>query len=598
MNRFLLFLFTLILVAGLSIGQIPKKRFPQNINVPTYSHIFPSLSGDGNQMIYLTNYTNSEGFETKYTYRTGKETWADPETLPSINRPGMDHIGSFCLSYDGNFVVFSSRRTPTIGNYDIWISEKIGNNWSQPKNPGKPLNSPAHEGNPSLSPDGKSIYFMRCETMDNTKKSNCGLYVSHRVSATRWSEAEALPSHINTGHEVTPRIMADNKTLIFASGRPGGKGRLDLYSSTLEYGSWSKTIPLSYINSVQNDEFISVPARGDIIYFSGTYRDQYNIYMAMIPEDFRPQKVLMLTGIVSYNDGKKPSDDVLVQAFDTQTSEVFTTTRLKQNDNSYTLFLPEGSSYDVSAFPQKGGHSYQSEIFDLTTMHISRKEELIMDLKVVYPGLSIPLSTIRYENYTADLTSSSDIEIKRIIGFMKKNPGTRLEIGAFIDTVYTDSIPSNDLTEVNMDTVFFKIEKIELLAHEDSMLLVDAESAENEFVFEEDSLELDQEEFSFPDSTNAFELTEESFLSPQDSILAIGYELFEELDETDVYYKVNFTFHNDRTQAQADALMNRLIDAGVPAHLLDAKGYGDKWIEDLASEERNYWIELKILDQQ
>ena len=370
---------------------------------------------------------------------------------------------------------------------------------------------------------------------------------------------------------------------------------LDLYFSTLEYGSWSKATPLSFINTEQNDEFISVPARGDIIYFSGTYRDQYNIYMAMIPETFRPQKVLMLTGTVSYNDVKKPSEDVLIQAFDTQTSEVFTTTRLKQNDNSYTLFLPEGSSYDVSAFPQKGGHTYASKIIDLTSMHISRKEDFIIDLRSIKHGLTIPLSTIRYENYTSTLTKSSDIELKRIIGFLKKYKNMRLEIGAYIDTVYTDSIPSNDLTEVMTDTLFFEIGKTELIADEDSLLLVDAELAENEFVFEEDSLEFDQEEFSFDDSTNAFEMAEETFLSPLDSILAIGYELFEEGDETDIYYKVNYTYHNDRTQAQADAVATKLIASGVPSYLIEAKGYSDNWVEDRATEERNYWIELKIL---
>ena len=42
--------------------------------------------------------------------------------------------------------------------------------------------------------------------------------------------------------------------------------------------------------------------------------------------------------------------------------------------------------------------------------------------------------------------------------------------------------------------------------------------------------------------------------------------------------------------------MNKLLDSGVPENLLEAKGYGSDWDEDLATEERNYWIELKILD--
>ena len=589
-------------------SQVPKKRLPQNINVPTYSHIFPSLSGDGNQMIFLTNYTNSEGFETKYSYRTGTETWADPEPISSINRPGLDHIGSFCMSYDGNFVVFSSRRTPTIGNYDIWISEKNGNYWSQPQNPGKPLNSPANEGNPSLSPDGKSIYFMRCEKMENTSKSNCGLYVSHRISTTRWSEPEKLPDYINSGHETTPRILADNKTLVFASGRNGGKGKLDLYTSVLVNDTWSRPKQLSFINTVDNDEYISIPARGDIIYFSGTYRDQYNIYMAMIPEEFRPEKVLMLTGNISYNDGKKPSEDVLVQAYDLATGEIYTTTRLKQNDDSFTLFLPEGTSYDVSAFPQNGGHDYFSAIYDLDNMLISRKEELSILLSAIKSGISIPLSTIRFDNYTVNLSSESNIEIKRIIGFLKKNPGIKLEIGAFIDQVVNDSIPSNDLTEIIADTIFYELQKKKELTNEE---LVQGNTNVQEFDerVTDDSIEEESEEFSWNEDTvilekeepldlqsfSSSEIEDEIEISPKDSLISIGFVLLEETDDHEMYYKVNYTYHNDRTQEQAEALVQKLIENGVPANLLEAKGYGDNWTKDHASEERNYWIELKIL---
>lgn len=598
MNKSLNLIFCALAVSWFATAQVPKKRLQQSINVPTYSHIFPSLSGDGNQMIYLTNYTNSEGFETKYTYKVGAEVWADPEPIPSINRPGLDHIGSFCLSYDGNFVVFSSRRSRGIGNYDIWISEKVGNNWLQPKNPGKPLNTMSNEGNPSLSPDGKSIYFMRCERMDKTNKSNCKLYVSHRISPIRWSEPEVLPDYINTNHETTPRILADNKTLVFASGRSGGKGMLDLYTTTLEHNTWSKPKSLSFINTDQNDEFVAIPARGDIIYFSGTYRDQYNIYKAIIPEEFRAQKVLMLTGTVAYDDGQKPSDDVLIQAFDLSTGEVFTTAKLRQNDDSYTIFLPEGTSYDVSAFPQKGGHSYQSKIYDLTNMLISRKEKIPVSLSALTPGMSMPLSTIRFENYSSVLTNDSNIEIKRIIGFLKKNKDIRIEIGAFIDQVYTDSIPSNDLTEVIADTVFYQIQKEEVLLAGDSIEYNSLNSEVDEFSIDNDSLNDSNYSLTSSDSMD-FELTEielENELSPKDSILTLGYALFEETETSETYFKVNHTYHNDRTRKQAEALLNKLIDSGVPANLIEAKGYGDDWEEDLASEERNYWIELKILE--
>jgi hypothetical protein len=587
------FICTLLVFSG-TFAQVPKKRLPRNINVPTYAHIFPSLSGDGNQIIFLTNYSKSESFEVKYSAKNGVESWEDPEVLSSINRPGQDHIGSFCLSYDGNFVVFASRRTPTIGNFDIFVSEKVGNYWTQPKNPGKPLNSPAHEGNPSLSPDGKSMYFIRCESMDNTNKNNCTIFVSHRVSASRWSEPEKLPGHINTGHETTPRIMADNKTLIFASGRSGGKGRLDLYQSTLEYGTWSKPQPLSFINTEENDAFISVPARGDIIYFSDKYRDQYNIYKAIIPEEFRSQKVLMVTGKVNYSDGKKPAEDVLIQAFVAETGEVFTTTRLRENDNSFTIFLPEGTSYDVSAFPQNGGHTYFAKIIELENMEISRKEKLEINLGTVQPALTLPLSTIRFGEYSADLSVESEVEIKRIVGFMKKNQGLKLEIGAYIDAVYTDSIPSSDLTEVITDTVLFHVNKPDSTLDEEPII----ESYDNDKLIEIDStrdLESAPSMELSDDSNDSLQFVLEPLVSPIDSVKNMGFELLKESDEELIYYKISNTYHNDRTPKLAKALLDKLIASGAPATLLEAKGYADHWTKDHSTEKRSYWIELKIL---
>jgi hypothetical protein len=584
-KKFPTIFFALVICTPL-FAQVSKKRLPQNINVPTYSHIFPSLSGDGNQMIFLTNYTNSEGFEVRHTNTTGPEIWDDPKPLTSINRPGMDHIGSFCLSYDGNFVVFASRRTPTIGNFDIWISEKTGNNWSQPVNPGKPLNSAGHEGNPSLSPDGKTIYFMRCESMDNTNKSKCAIYFSSRLTATRWSEPERLPDHINTGHEVTPRIMADNKTLLFASGRAGGLGKLDLYQTVLDNGKWSTPEPLSFINTPENDEYISVPARGDIIYYTESYRDKYNIFKAMIPEQFRPNKVLMLTGSVKYNDGKNASDDVLIQAFDTKSGELFTSTRLR-HDNGFTIFLPEGAAYDVSVFPQKGGHTYYSQIFDLLEMPFSRKEQMDITLNSVQPGRSIVLPTIRFEPYSSKMIADAEIEVKRIVGFLKKNPEIRIEIGAYMDQIYSDSIPSADLTEVIGDTTFCRIQK-DTGSHEEKWSNETQEASPNvapQDGMGEDSLFTD-EAVILPD-----------YVSPTDSLLALDFELYDETEDEWIYYKISNVYHNNRTQKQAESLVHRLVEAGVPASMLEAKGYGDDWSEDLATEERSYWIELKILSQ-
>ncbi len=550
------FLLLMIILVSANGQGTSKRRMSQLINVPMYSHIFPSVSGDGNQLIYLTNYANIDGFEMRYTYKTGSENWEDPKPLSTMNKPNLDHTGSFYLSYDGNTIVFASRRSPGIGGYDIWFSEKNGATCSAPQNPGKPLNSIGNEGNPSLSADGKSVYFMRCESMDNTRKNNCRIYVSQRQSGNRWSEPVAMPEYINTGNTVTPRILVDNRTLYFASSKPGGKGLLDLYSSTLVNGKWSEPRPLDFLNTPQNDEYVSVTARGDQLYYNETYKDQQNIFIATIPQEFRPAKVLMIEGKVTYDDGKKPSDDVLIQAYTVPKNELNISTRLRAFDNGFTVFLTEGAVYDFSAFPQNGGHTYFSRINDLTSMTMPQREELNIPLTSIKSNTVIPLPTIAFEPNTATLTSETLMEMKRIAGFLKKNPGIRIEIAAYMETIVQDSLPSAELTESYVDSVEMVVEQ--------SM----------------------EEELLEPDTTEFDGIIVENDSSDSEFIT-------EELEADAIMVAVTI-YHNDRTQKMADSIINALLSAGVPANLITGKGYGDQWTENKATDGRNYWLELRI----
>jgi hypothetical protein len=65
----------------------------------------------------------------------------------------------------------------------------------------------------------------------------------------------------------------------------------------------------------------------------------------------------------------------------------------------------------------------------------------------------------------------------------------------------------------------------------------------------------------------------EPLFTKADSLSSLGFSIFEENDEKTIYYKINYTYHNDRTKKQAEAIMNQLIEAGVPPNLMKAQGY-------------------------
>lgn len=73
-----------------------------------------------------------------------------------------------CIAPDGSFLIFSSDRSGKIGGQDLFICFKNGSNWTSPINmelSGAQINlSKKHQVSPSLSPDGKYLFFTRHST--------------------------------------------------------------------------------------------------------------------------------------------------------------------------------------------------------------------------------------------------------------------------------------------------------------------------------------------------------------------------------------------------------------------------------------------------
>jgi hypothetical protein len=578
-----------------AFSQIQKKRLPQSINTPTSSQVFPSLSADGNTMVYSTNYTMSGGFEARITEKTGPEAWAEAKPLRGVNRPGLDQIGSFCLSHDGKLMVFASRRSPSIGKYDIFISEKVNGQWSQPVNPGKPLNSTGFESDPSLSPDGRALYFIRCESMDQLSKTNCAIYVSHRLSAKRWGTPEKLPENINTGHETAPRMMADHQTLFFASSRSGGKGFLDVYQSRFENGQWTPPVALEFINTGKSDEYVSIPARGDIIYYSTKYKDNYQIFKAIIPEEFRPKNVLMIDGTVGCSNSEGLCGRVLVQVNESNSGSLLGRVGLQGQNNRFTFLLPEGAQYNLTAFPQNSGLTYHEQIVNLEAMTSSRKEQLDLQLSTLQPGTAIPLHSIRFHRQGDSLLAQSEPGIRRILGLMKRNPGIKLQIAAFVDTVHIDSVASANADMLVVDTIYHYIAHQKQPKDSVNQALSDKSQAFGNLELA-DSLSLDSARAVYTDSlTDANSQDIQIAISPTDSLFSEGFQFLRSDSDTATYFLIRRTYTNDRTESMAQALMHQLLSLGVPESQLSARGYADNWTLNRGTENKGYWIEIHVL---
>jgi len=117
-----------------------------------------------------------------------------------------------------------------------------------------PQGAGEHQGVASLSPDGNTLFLTRWLIAGGKKTS--AIYVSKKQDKA-WGEPVLMDTMVNVhGYNAQqPFILADGKTLLFASDRPGGSGGFDLWYAALDAtGKPEKAVNLgSTINTI-NDE--------------------------------------------------------------------------------------------------------------------------------------------------------------------------------------------------------------------------------------------------------------------------------------------------------------------------------------------------------
>jgi hypothetical protein len=86
----------------------------------------------------------------------------------------------------GNDLYFHSDRPGGLGNYDIWITSRNGNDWSDPTNI-TAVNSDEMDGFPFLSSDGNELWFCR------TYKGSPAIFRSVKIGS-EWQEPELIVS--------------------------------------------------------------------------------------------------------------------------------------------------------------------------------------------------------------------------------------------------------------------------------------------------------------------------------------------------------------------------------------------------------------------
>ncbi|HET6512004.1 MAG TPA: OmpA family protein [Candidatus Kapabacteria bacterium] len=487
------------------------------INVPglnsDYDDYGVSMTADGENMYFTSRRPASnikQYYETKdygddlfLSSQDSIGNWRKPNSLdPPLNQ--VDEDGSAFISADG-LTMFTTlcRRPEGVGDCDIYISESTVDGWTMPQNLGRVVNSPAWDGQPSMTADGSTMYFSssRQGSIGNSED----LYVVYRGSGGSWTRPLNLGDVVNTRfNDRSPFISADGKTLYFSSNGHPGYGNHDIFMTRkLDDGTWSKPVNIGApINSFGEDAYLSIPARGDTVYYSSQRDDASNdldIYKSKLPTEFRPGPVTVIAGRVIDKVTTKPVA-ASINVTDLAGDELVAVYRANPVTGKFFITLGTGKHYGITA--NAPGYVFYSEnytvpdtipyreiVHDLPLTPLGNlatndpvkdpknpnkppvkdpkdpkkpptkpedpnkgtgkppKDAVVIDTpkkdpNVEQPRTIIALNNIFFDFNKATLRKESITELKNLVKLLKDNPKLRIEIAG-----HTDSIGTADINE-------------------------------------------------------------------------------------------------------------------------------------------------------
>jgi WD40 repeat protein/Tol biopolymer transport system component len=251
---------------------------PVNLGAPInteHGEFHPFLAADGLTLLFSSDRPGGQGQKDLWLSERSSidAPWQPPVNLgKSINTSYLE--GSSFLSPDGLTLFVNSDRPGGQGHWDIWMYRRESREakWSDAINLGPPINSPWGEGAPCLTQNGLVLLF---QTNRPGGEGGEDLWISHRTSLTsKWLEPVSLGASVNTEHEESgPSLSADGRTVFFGSNRTGVNGDLDLWMSrgASAFGPWSRPIHLGRPhNGGGNDKNPALSADGlTLIFESG-----------------------------------------------------------------------------------------------------------------------------------------------------------------------------------------------------------------------------------------------------------------------------------------------------------------------------------------
>jgi hypothetical protein len=207
---------------------------------------------------------------------TSFSVFSTPQNLGVPINSDDNDSGAF-VALNGLSLYFAGNRAGTIGAGDLWVSQRptLTSAWGTPQNLGAVINTASIENHPSLSTDGKTLFFNSDRTGGAGRQD---LYMSTRTNPNddfSWtapiniSVINSIEADISAAYFEDPTTGA--VSLFFASDRGKPQGLDDIFKSTRNPdGTFNPPTPVTELNGPQQNAFPKIRRDGLEIFFHST----------------------------------------------------------------------------------------------------------------------------------------------------------------------------------------------------------------------------------------------------------------------------------------------------------------------------------------
>jgi len=378
---------------------------------------------------------NGEPFLDVYSSIMGDSgNFSEPTAVTSINH--KRHDGPVTISADGNTMYFSSDsfrehlfekdkvNNLQLGKNNLYVATKSGDAWTNIKP--LPFNSKEYSlSNPSLSRDGKTLYFS-----SNMPGSLGGVDIWRvAINGSDFGTPENLGSKVNTeGNESFPFIADDNSTLYFASSGKQGLGGYDVYMIDLSKGS--DAVNMGKPINTEKDDFAFTFNKSKNLGFLSSNRNGNDDIFSATP----------ICGV-----------DLLVVVTNAKTGEILPNAKVaivdeKKNTLSTEISNDKGEvnfrvECDKIYSIQATKDGFEGNVFAVAKSKEpkAKLDAPLQPIDVIVTPTEIVLKPIYFEYDKSNITQEGAFELDKLVQVMKNND--KLVIFA---KSHTDSRGSND----------------------------------------------------------------------------------------------------------------------------------------------------------